>query len=65
MEEAHRVLKYWKGNPGQGILLHSDSGLQVYVYFDSNWGACPLTRRSLTGYLVTLGRSSIAWRTKK
>ena len=65
MEAAKRVLRYLKGNPGQGILLRSDSNLQLYAFCDSDWGACPLTRRSLTGYFVTLGTSPISWKTKK
>ena len=65
LEAACRVLRYLKGNPGQGILLRSDSDLQVSAYCDSDWGACPLSQRSLTGFLVTLGGSPISWRTKK
>jgi len=34
-------------------------------YYDSDWGAFPLMQRYLTGYLVTLGRSPIPWKTKK
>ena len=65
LEAARRVLRYLKGHPGQGILLQSDSNLQVSAYCNSDWGAYPLTRRSLTGFLVTLGGSPISWKTKK
>ncbi|KAJ1688075.1 hypothetical protein LUZ63_019465 [Rhynchospora breviuscula] len=64
-DAAIRVMRYLKGNPGQGILLRADSDLTLYGYCDSDWATCPLTRRSLTGYFVMLGTSPISWKTKK
>ncbi|CAH9101687.1 unnamed protein product [Cuscuta europaea] len=64
-EVAIRVLRYLKSHPGQGILLRSDSSLSLTGYCDSDWASCPLTRRSLSGYFVTLGSFPISWRTKK
>lgn len=64
-EAAIRVVRYLKGCPGQGILLSSDSDLSLKAFCDSDWAACPITRRSLTGYVVLLGDSPIAWKTKK
>ena len=54
-----------KGNLGQGLFLKSNCDLQLYAYCEVDWGACPLTRCSLAGYFVTLGRSLISWKTKK
>ena len=65
MSAARRVLRYIKGSPDCGIVINAHTDLQLIGYCDSDWGACPLTRRSLTGYLVTLGGSPISWKTKK
>ncbi|KAJ9546293.1 hypothetical protein OSB04_018836 [Centaurea solstitialis] len=64
-EAALRVVRYLKGSPGQGVLLHSDNDLKLKGWCDSYWDACPLTRRSLTGFIVFLGDSPISWKTKK
>ncbi|XP_021734043.1 uncharacterized protein LOC110700750 [Chenopodium quinoa] len=64
-EAALRVVRYLKGTPGQGILLSGDSDLTLQGWCDSDWAACPLTRCSLTGWLVFLGKSPISWKTKK
>ncbi|KAK3005787.1 hypothetical protein RJ639_017277 [Escallonia herrerae] len=59
------VLRYLKAAPGQGLFLPADSPLQIYAFYDSDWASCPLTRRSVTGYFVSLENSPISWRTKK
>ncbi|XP_042974640.1 uncharacterized mitochondrial protein AtMg00810-like [Carya illinoinensis] len=46
---VHKVLRYIKAAPGQGILLPSTSQLQLKAYCDSYWVSCPDTRRSTTG----------------
>ncbi|XP_019087371.1 PREDICTED: uncharacterized protein LOC109127258 [Camelina sativa] len=62
---ALRVVRYLKGTPGQGVLLSSECDLKLYGWCDSDWGGCPLTRRSVSGWFVTLGSSPISWKTKK
>ncbi|CAH9084778.1 unnamed protein product [Cuscuta epithymum] len=64
-DAALRVVRYLKGSPGQGILLRADSELSLTGWCNSDWDACPLTRRSLSGWLVFLGHSPISWKTKK
>lgn len=59
------MVRYLKGTPGQGILLRADSALTLQGWCDSEWAACPVTRRSLTGWLVFLGHSPISWKAKK
>ena len=65
LEAACKVLRYIKGSLDYRILLHANVNLQLTAFCDSDWGVCPLTRRSLIGYLVTLGGSPISWKTKK
>ena len=65
LEAAYRVVRFLKGSPGRGILLSSDPDLTLTAYCDSDWNSCPITRRSLSGYVTFVGGSPILWRTKK
>ncbi|XP_044485332.1 uncharacterized mitochondrial protein AtMg00810-like [Mangifera indica] len=65
MDAALKVIKYLKGCPGLGLLFPRDKNLKVMAYCDSDWGTCPMTRKSLTGFCVKLGDSLISWKTKK
>ncbi|GAV82865.1 hypothetical protein CFOL_v3_26316 [Cephalotus follicularis] len=65
MDSALRVLRYLKKDPGQGILMSSKSNMRLTAYCDADWGACPMSRKSLTGYCIKLGDSLISWKTKK
>ena len=47
---ALKVIRYLKGTLGQGILLRADPSFHLTGWCDSDWAACPLTRRSLNTY---------------
>ena len=64
-EATLRVVRYLKGTPGQGILLSADCDLTLQGWCDSDWAACPVTRRYLTSWLVFFGQSPVSWKTKK
>lgn len=59
-QAALRVVRYLKGSLDQGILLDADNTFQVSGWCDADWTCCPLTRRSVTGYFVQLGHSSVS-----
>lgn len=62
---ALNVVRYLKGTVGQGVLFRADTPVTVTGWCDADWGACPLSRRSLTGWIIQLGSSPITWKTKK
>lgn len=65
MNAALRLLGYLKGSPALGILLSAKNNLIFSASCDSDWGSCPMSRRSLTGYVIKLGPSVISWKSKK
>ncbi|CAM8979609.1 unnamed protein product [Rhodiola kirilowii] len=65
LKAAHKVLRYLKLAPAQGLFYPSGKDLRLAAFCDADWGACPITRKSRTGYAVTLGDALISWKTKK
>nr|GMD28189.1 uncharacterized protein LOC109150751 [Ipomoea batatas] len=62
---AHRVLRYIKKAPGQGLFYPKHNTIHLNIFFNSDWAACMETRRSITGFCVFLGSALISWRSKK
>ncbi|XP_019465367.1 PREDICTED: uncharacterized protein LOC109363563 [Lupinus angustifolius] len=60
-----RVLRYIKGNSGQGLVYPTTSPMQLKVFSDSNWAACFDSRKSISGCCAFLGDSLVSWKSKK
>ncbi|XP_059295606.1 uncharacterized mitochondrial protein AtMg00810-like [Lycium ferocissimum] len=64
-EDSLRMVRYIKKSAGLGVILRRGSVPQLFGYYDSDWAACPNTRRSFIGYVVKLGESLISRKSKK
>lgn len=62
---AVHVLKYLKGNPSLGLFYPTLASLQIRAYSDADWGTCPDSRQSLTGFCIFIGDALVSWRCKK
>lgn len=52
-------------DPRLWIFLSNNKNCIITAYSDSDWAACPDTRRSVSGYIVLMGDSIICWKSKK
>lgn len=65
LDAAHRLLRYLKGSPRQGLFFPSHRQLNLVGYGDADWAGCPTKRRSVTGYYIFLGQALVSWKSKK
>ncbi|KAK9047854.1 hypothetical protein SSX86_033184 [Deinandra increscens subsp. villosa] len=64
-EAALHTLCYVSQTSSQGLFFNNNSDLKLEAFCDSDWAACPNTRRSVSGYIIFLGGSPISWKSKK
>ncbi|XP_055830925.1 secreted RxLR effector protein 161-like [Solanum dulcamara] len=63
---ALRILRYVKKSPRLGVLLKRVTGsTELTGYCNSDWASCPITRRSITGYMIKFGNFLVFWKSKK
>ncbi|XP_019229309.1 PREDICTED: uncharacterized protein LOC109210365 [Nicotiana attenuata] len=65
LQAAYHMLRYLKKDPTLGLYFSNADNLPLAAYGDSDWAACPDSRRSVSGYIVFLEGSPISWKSKK
>lgn len=65
MSALKRILRYVQGTLSYGLHLYKSSLDSLISYTDADWGGCPDTRRSTSGYCVFLGDNLISWSSKR
>ncbi|PWA97255.1 ribonuclease H-like domain-containing protein [Artemisia annua] len=62
---ALKVLRYLKSSPGMGVHITKNSENSLNAFVDADWAKCVVTRKSVTGFCVSLNGSMISWKSKK
>lgn len=65
LRAAYHVLRYLKQDLTLGIFISNKLELTVRAYCDSDWVACPNSRKLIRGYLVLIDDSPISCKSKK
>ncbi|CAH9100364.1 unnamed protein product [Cuscuta epithymum] len=60
-----RILRYVKGTLRFSLHLRPSPIDSLISYSDADWGGCPDTRRSTSGYCVYLGDNLLSWSSKR
>ena len=62
---VHRILRYLKGSPGQGLLYSSHWHAKAMACTDVDWAGSLTDRKSTTGYYTMVGGNQVSWKSKK
>ena len=59
-----RLLRHVSRDQERGITYTSKGARELCAYSDADWGDCPDTARSTTGFVLMLAGAAIDWRSK-
>ncbi|XP_060202718.1 uncharacterized mitochondrial protein AtMg00810-like [Lycium barbarum] len=65
MTAPKRILRYIQGSIDFGLHLYKSTVNSLVSYTDADWGGCPDTRSSTSGYCVFFGDNLISWSSKR
>jgi transposase InsO family protein len=62
LRAAEQVFRYLSGTKQVGLVFTKAPSLAISAYVDSDWGNCPDTRRSATGFVILTGDQVLSWK---
>ncbi|XP_055803170.1 uncharacterized mitochondrial protein AtMg00810-like [Solanum dulcamara] len=65
MNALKHIVRYLQGTLDYGLHLYPSSTTTLVSYTDADWGGCPDTRRSTSGYCIFMGDNLISWSAKR
>ncbi|XP_071702885.1 uncharacterized mitochondrial protein AtMg00810-like [Rutidosis leptorrhynchoides] len=64
MNVIKRILHYIQGTASFGLHISKSTSHNLVAYTDADWGGCPDSRRSTSGYCIYLGDNLLSWSSK-
>lgn len=65
LQATYRVLQYFKGTPGKGIMYRRNLRLVLETFTDADYAGSMVDRRPTSGYCIFLGGNLLSWRSTK
>lgn len=59
-----QILRYLKGTLSQGLWMFRSASSELVAYSDADWAGYPTTRRSTSGYCISLSPNLLSWSSK-
>ena len=65
LDAARRALHYAKGTLNYGLFYAYGVEIEVFGYTDADWAGSTYDRRSISGYVFSIGSAAVSWSSKK
>ncbi|PLW38261.1 hypothetical protein PCANC_14903 [Puccinia coronata f. sp. avenae] len=62
---AEQVFRYLAGTKQVGLVFTKEPSLDLSANVDSDWGNCPDTRRSATGFVILTSQQVLSWKASR
>ena len=65
IKSLHQLLRYLKGTQDCGLTFVGQKKLVIKGYCDASYASCTATAKSITGWVTTVGGTTLSWKSQK